>query len=209
MEGRPVNPVSAKHLPTRVVLAFLFLLALVGVVLLGAGEAGAQSTLSGGLTGQQLTTPSTGAPSATLEECVTTGSQEERAATFSGEMTAVTGTVRMAVRIDLEERIPGEAEFHTVTATGLGVWRTSDAKVKVYRYLKQVTNLGAPASYRGFVRFRWLNAKGHPIKRADRLTGRCLQPAAPGESAEPPPTTTTPGPGSSGTTAATGSSATG
>jgi hypothetical protein len=204
MSSRPVNPVPTKplrtqRLTTRVVLAFAFLLVLVGVVLLGAGEAGAQSATPGGLGSQQLTTPSGWLPMATLEECVTTGSQEERAATFSGEMTAVAGTMRMAIRIDLEERLPGEAEFHAVTATGLGVWRTSEAKVKVYEYLKQVTNLTAPASYRGFVRFRWLNAKGRVIKRADRLTGRCLQPAAPVEPTEPPPSPgSAPGGGSTG-----------
>ena len=68
---------------------------------------------------------------------------------FSAEMTAVPGTMRMAMRIDLEERAPDEVEFHTVTAPGLGVWRSSDPKVKVYKYLKQVTNLSAPAFYRG------------------------------------------------------------
>ena len=85
------------------------------------------------------------------------------------------------MRIDLEERAPDEMEFHTVTASGLGVWRSSDPKVKVYKYLKQVTNVSAPAVYRGFVRFRWLNAKGHTIKRAERLTSRCLQPGVPPE----------------------------
>ena len=57
----------------------------------------------------------------------------------------------------------GEAQFHTVTAPGLGAWRVSDPGVKAYRYIKQVTNLSAPASYRATVRFRWLNAKGRLI----------------------------------------------
>jgi hypothetical protein len=100
-------------------------------------------------------------------------------------MTAVPGTARMAMRIDLEERATDGAEFHTVTASGLGVWRSSDPKVKVYKYLKQVTNVSAPAVYRGLVRFRWLNAKGHTIKRAERLTSRCVQPGVPGEPTEP------------------------
>jgi hypothetical protein len=106
----------------------------------------------------------------------------------------------MAMRVDLEERAQGEAEFHTVTAAGLGVWRSSDAKVKVFKYLKQVTNLSAPASYRGFVRFRWFNVKGHVIKRADRLTSRCLQPGA---AAEPTETGPGGGTGTAGTGAAT------
>ena len=40
--------------------------------------------------------------------------------------------------------------------------------VKVYTYFKQVTNLSAPAIYRGAVRFRWLSAKGHILKMVSR-----------------------------------------
>jgi len=117
--------------------------------------------------------------SAKLEQCVTSVVQAERSATFAGEMTAIANTAHMAMRVDVQERLPGEALFHTLSAPGLGVWRSSDPKVKVYKYLKQVTNLSAPAVYRGLVRFRWLNAKGHVIKHAERLTARCAQPAAP------------------------------
>ncbi|HLB21369.1 MAG TPA: hypothetical protein VK605_04630 [Solirubrobacteraceae bacterium] len=124
-----------------------------------------------------------GTVTATLEQCGTSVAQAERSATFAGEMTAIAGTAKMAMRIDLEERMPGELEYHTVSAAGLGAWRAADPKVKVYKYLKQVTNLSAPASYRGYVRFRWLNAKGHVIKRAERFTTRCLQPPPP---VEPP-----------------------
>jgi hypothetical protein len=98
----------------------------------------------------------------------------------------------MSMRIDVEEKVPGEAEFHMVSAPGLGVWRTADPKVKVYKYLKQVTNLSSPASYRGLVRFHWLNAKGHAVKRAERLTTRCLQPAALSEATTPNPETSAP-----------------
>jgi hypothetical protein len=122
---------------------------------------------------------STPIASATLEQCVTAVVQAERSATFSGEMTAIPGTARMAMRIDVQERLPGEVLFHTVTAPGLGVWRTSDVKVKLYKYLKQVTDLSAPALYRASVHFRWLNARGHAIRRAERLTPRCDQPASP------------------------------
>jgi len=117
--------------------------------------------------------------SATLEQCVTSVAQGERSATFAGEMTALAGTARMAMRIELQERLPGEALYHNVTAPGLGAWRESDVKVKIYKYLKQVTNLSSPASYRALVRFRWVGARGHVIRRAERVTPRCVQPAAP------------------------------
>jgi hypothetical protein len=157
------------------------------IVLAGACSAGAQSGES--LAQTTLPPTSSSVSSAALEQCVTSVVQAERSATFTGEMTAVPGAARMAIRIDLEERLPGEAEFHTVVFPGLGVWRWADPKVKVYKYLKQVTNLSSPASYRGSVRFRWINAKGHAIKRAERLTARCLQPASP---AHPPTTEATP-----------------
>lgn len=113
--------------------------------------------------------------SATLEQCVTSSEQAERSATFSGEMTAVPGTAKMEMRIDVLERQPTEPAFHAITSAGLGVWRTAAAGVKTYRYLKQVTNLTAPAYYRGAVRFRWLNSKGKLIKSAELRTARCLQ----------------------------------
>ncbi|HEY2719202.1 MAG TPA: hypothetical protein VGI52_06185 [Solirubrobacteraceae bacterium] len=190
MESRSIK----QMLPARVLGACVLLALGCAFVLLGAvdaGRAGAQATAApGALNTQQIavTPPSGGAASVTIEECVTAAVQEQRAVAFSAEMTAVPGTVRMAMRIDLEERTPDEMEFHTVSSPGLGVWRSSDAKVKVYKYLKQVTNLSAPASYRGFVRFRWLNAKGHVIKRAERLTLRCLQPGQAGEGEAATPT---------------------
>ena len=177
---------------TRVALRALLACAVVLGLLLAA-RASAASTVTGASSGSQVTSPAgPGSVSATLEECVTAVAQSERAATFSGEMTAIAGTVRMSMRIDVEERVPGETSFHAVTAPGLGVWRSADPKVKVYKYLKQVTNLSSPASYRGFVQFRWIGDKGHVIKRGERMTTRCLQPALPGEASETPEPNTTP-----------------
>jgi hypothetical protein len=116
--------------------------------------------------------------SAALDQCVTAGSQGERSATFSGEMTAVPGGPRMAMKIEVEVRLPEEAQFHTISAPGLGVWRNSDPGVKTYRYVKQVTNLSVPATYRASVHFRWMNAKGHTVRRAERHTRVCDQPAS-------------------------------
>jgi hypothetical protein len=124
--------------------------------------------------------------SATLEQCVTAVAQEERSATFAAEMTAVPGTVRMEVRVDLLERQPHEATFHTVSAPGLGSWSVSTPHVKVFKFLDKVTNLTAPAFYRGAVRFRWLGARGRVIKALDLRTARCQEPAPPAASASAP-----------------------
>jgi len=117
--------------------------------------------------------------SVTLVQCVTAVEQAERSATFAGEMSAVPGTVRMAMRIEVQERMPQEAFFHTVAAPGLGGWRGSDLKVKIYKYLKQVTNLSSPVVYRALVRFRWEGPRGHVLRRAEHVTSGCDQPAAP------------------------------
>lgn len=116
--------------------------------------------------------------SASVEQCVTGAAQSERSAMFAAEMTAMPGSVRMAIRVEIQEQIAGEALFHTITASGLGAWRVSDPGVRAYRYNKQVTNLFAPASYRAAVRFRWLNAKGRLMKSSVRHTPGCRQTAS-------------------------------
>ncbi len=130
-------------------------------------------------------TASTRLTSATLEQCQTALTDSERSATLAGEMDAVPGAARMQMRIDLLERIPGEVRFHAVTGLGSGAWLSSAAGVKTYRYLRQVTNLTAPAFYRGDVRFRWLNSRGHVMRSGDLLTPVCQQPLEPAAVKQP------------------------
>jgi hypothetical protein len=151
------------------------------LMLLCAAQAAGAVVQGADPSGQPATATAQGGPgvSAALEQCLTTGAQSERSATFAGEMAAIGGTARMSMRIDIEERRPHELLFHTVASAGLGVWRVSDPKVKIYKYLKQVTNLSSPAAYRALVRFRWMTAKGYVIRRAERFTPKCTQPAPP------------------------------
>jgi hypothetical protein len=121
--------------------------------------------------------------SATTEQCVTSVTQTERSATFGGEMTAIPGTVRMQMRIDVLERGMKEGEsFHAIAYPGLGQWLRSSAGVKTFRNLSKVTNLSAPAVYRAAVHYRWLGAKGRIIRTLYLHTPRCEQPAAPAAS---------------------------
>lgn len=122
--------------------------------------------------------------SATLQQCVTAAGQAERSATFAGEMTATAATAKMEMRIDVLERLPGDAGFHAASAPGLSLWRTSAPKVKVFKNLQEVTNLSAPGFYRAAIRFRWLSARGHVIKALELRTPRCQQPAAAPSSGE-------------------------
>jgi hypothetical protein len=128
-----------------------------------------------------------GAPgtiAATITQCVTSINEEERSVTFSGEMSVLPRTAKMAMRVEVEERLPHEQRFHVVQTPGAAAaWRTSEPHVKIFKYLDQVTDLSAPARYRATVRFRWLNARGATIRRASRITGVCAQPAAPEPSA--------------------------
>jgi hypothetical protein len=115
--------------------------------------------------------------SATLQQCVTSAIPAERSATFAGEMAAIPGAVKLQMRINVLERLPQENVFHAVTSPGLSVWRTAAPGVKTYRYLKEVTNLSAPAFYKAAVRFRWLNGKGKLMRSAELRTPRCEQTA--------------------------------
>lgn len=113
--------------------------------------------------------------SAMLEQCVTSAVPGERSATFTGQMVAGQGVQRMGMRIELQQRLAGEAMFHTVIAPGLGVWRGSEPGVKIYKYVKQITDLSSPAVYRAVVRFRWVGERGRVVKRAELHTARCEQ----------------------------------
>jgi hypothetical protein len=168
--------------PTRAVKTALMLacaLALLACAQVAFAQVGVRKTLT--------TTPSDGTPySATLEQCATSTVQAERSATFTAQMTATSTTQRMGMRIELQQRLRGETAFHTVLAPGLGMWRSSEPGVKIYKYVKQVTNLAAPAAYRAVVRFRWLGDRGRVLKRAELHTPRCLQPMLLGQVTQMP-----------------------
>ncbi len=166
----------------RPLLAFACGLALLSVVFAG----GARAEGLAGVAADVLAAGNTAPASASLTQCLTAGEAAERSATFSGEMTTIAGATRMSMRFELLERMPGETGYHAVAAPGLGVWRASDPGVSVYKYVKQVTNLSAPADYKGLVSFRWLGAHGHTIKRDERRTRKCSQPAPVTPSPSPP-----------------------
>jgi hypothetical protein len=172
----PGTPQSIRGAVTRLPLSLLACGALALACVGTAGAASGQVEWSA----PAALTDVAGTPTvaATVEQCTATGEQVDRSATFSGEMAAVADTARMAMRTEVQERLPGEELFHTVSAPGLGVWRGSAPGVKIYQYVKQVTNLASPADYRALIRFHWLNDKGYVIRRAERFTATCQQPAA-------------------------------
>jgi hypothetical protein len=117
--------------------------------------------------------------SAALEGCAATGPQLERSATFSGEMTAVPGTSRMLMRIEVQERGSSEEAFRTISFPGLGVWLKATPGVHTFKNLQRVTDLSGPAEYRAQIRFRWLGTRGRQLRAQVLHTARCAQPALP------------------------------
>ena len=96
-------------------------------------------------------------------------------------MRPLAGTLRLAIRFDLLQRVDG-ASPTIVRAGDLGVWVTpSDPTLgqvpgDVWRLDKSVIDLAAPATYQFRVRFRWFGAGGRLLGSAVRYSRRCRQP---------------------------------
>jgi hypothetical protein len=152
----------------RALSAPLAALAVLGALVLAAPAFAAQSTAT--------TPPPTGtAPGAPAPGSATLA-QADRSATFSSEMVAITGSQRMEVRVTLLERDPGDSGFAAVSAPGLGEWQRSEPGVQIYSYVKQVSNLPAPALFRASVGYRWLDAHGKVLQSVTRNSATCAQP---------------------------------
>ena len=145
--------------------------------------------------GQEGPAPTSPAVSASVEQCVTASAASDRSVTFTAQMETAPGTHRMAMQIILQEHNRDEAGFHTLTAGGIGAWQRSEVGVKIYKYVRQVTDLPAPAAFRAIVEYRWLSEKGHVIRTDERRTSICRQPDVRSKPpATPAPTPTAPTP---------------
>jgi hypothetical protein len=127
------------------------------------------------LPGAGTTSPAP-ALSANVEQCVTAATQADRSVTFTGQMETIAGAHRMAMEMVVQEHDPGEVGFHTLTAAGPGMWQRSEVGLKIYKYVRQVTDLPAPADFRAIVQYRWLDAKGHVLRTTARRTPVCHEP---------------------------------
>jgi hypothetical protein len=93
----------------------------------------------------------------------------------------LSGTRKLAVKFDLEERTAAAASAAVVRADGLGMWITPTNPTlgqlpgDVWRLNKTVLNLDAPASYQFRVEFRWTGAHGKLLGTALRFTRTCDQ----------------------------------
>lgn len=97
-----------------------------------------------------------------------------RGATFYAQMHALPGTGEMAMRFNLYQH-PSRGAPLLVKSPALAVWRKSRASVANFAYAQTVQGLGAGGTYTMSVEFRWLDAQGHVIKRAERSSGPCSE----------------------------------
>jgi hypothetical protein len=138
--------------------------------------------------GSGVTTPPHNDPlahkhtAAMLESCVAASTaQTGGTAMFAAQMTSLPGTYELEMRFEILEHQPGQPAFHRPLGTGapgLGSWRVSGPHVAILKDFDEVTNLAGPALYKVRVRYRWLDAEGHPIHWAERETEPCKQSAA-------------------------------
>ncbi|MEZ5120529.1 MAG: CARDB domain-containing protein [Solirubrobacterales bacterium] len=117
------------------------------------------------------------AVSTAVDECVPVSPTTAGSATFRIRMAAVPGTVRVAVRFDLQLRAPGSSIYQMVDGATSG-WVRSDPKLPVdlFVWRQAFTPLREPGDYRARVRFRWLDANGKTIAGTTRRTPVCSQP---------------------------------
>jgi hypothetical protein len=109
-----------------------------------------------------------------VKTCTTGSDPSERSATYKAWMNAVPGSARMAMRFALIERYPGHRP-HARSNPQLSAWHTSHKGVTRYVYKQTVKQLGAGASYRAVVTFRWFDSHGNVIRTAKRVSGACVQ----------------------------------
>lgn len=144
----------------------------------------------------------TPALSAQVEQCVTAPASSGRSVTFTGQMETVQDAHRMAMQIVVEEHVPGESGFHVLGDAGSSGWQRSEVGVKIYRYVRQVTNLPAPAVFRALIRYRWTDEAGHVVRTDERHTPVCREPGTHSDfTGTPPGGTSAPGGTSTGTSA--------
>jgi hypothetical protein len=116
--------------------------------------------------------------SVTLAECHPSDDVALRHASFSGQMRAIPGTQRMAMRFTLLERIGGAlVPFKPVTLPDLKPWRRSKVGARAFIYTQRVTALRDGGWYRMRVQFRWYGAHGTVLRTRVVRSRSCHQPA--------------------------------
>ncbi len=105
-----------------------------------------------------------------------------RGVAVSAVMRPLKGTRRMALRFELFTRTKTNPVWTAVSAGDLGTWLTPHNATlgqrarDIWIVKKPVNNLGAPATYRFRVTFRWTGAHSRTLGTAIRTSATCNQP---------------------------------
>lgn len=111
---------------------------------------------------------------ARVTDCTTGADDAERAAAFTGSMSAA-GAKRMQMRFTLMQRLgPGpKGTFKKVAVPEWGSWEKADPGRSAFVFTKRIEALTAPAAYRVAIAFRWLDARNHAIRTTTRTSATC------------------------------------
>lgn len=126
--------------------------------------------------------PARAPATARLLSCKRSPLLDARVAVVGTSMRPLPGGSRLAVRIDLWQRVPAARWTQRTDVPGLGVWiAPSDPQLgerpgDVFRYRQSVGRLAVPATYRFRVTFRWSDAAGAVVRQALATTAVCRQP---------------------------------
>jgi CARDB protein len=105
-----------------------------------------------------------------------------RVVAITAVMRPMSGTVRMALRFELERRTDRTGSFHTLSGRQLGQWVSpanptlGQNAADVWMLKQNVVNLPGPAFYRFRVWFRWTGTGGRVLNSAMRVSSSCYQP---------------------------------
>jgi CARDB len=131
-----------------------------------------------GALGAPSTTPKPAQATVTLAACHPSDEVAQRSASFNGQMHAIPGTKRMAMRFTLLERLGGGlAPFKPVSLPDLKPWRPSKPGARAFIYSQRVTALRDNGWYRMRVQFRWYGDSGTPLRTVLVRSRTCHQPA--------------------------------
>jgi CARDB len=111
-----------------------------------------------------------------VADCHPSDLTADRYAAFNGQMRAIPGTKRMAMRFRLLERL-GRTRYKAVRLADLKPWRYSKAGARTFIYAQRVTALHDNGAYRMRVQFRWYAAHHRLLRSTSARSRTCRQPA--------------------------------
>jgi hypothetical protein len=111
---------------------------------------------------------------AKVADCTTGALDSERAAAFTGTMSA-SGAKRMQMRFGLMQRLgPGpKGTWKKVAIPEWGAWEKADPGRSAFVFTKRIEALTAPAAYRVVITFRWKDARNHVTRTTTRTSAAC------------------------------------